>query len=174
MKVPITDKFLWDLYIFLEKAQDIGHVVFNPRLTMRDIHPEHPLVAQYRHMKNRRQFNWLIHYLKKKNYIKVRNLQEKKAIMLTKKGIDKALLASFKADVRPKRKDGKWIMIIFDIPQKHQKSRMMMRSVLKNLGYKMFQQSVWVTPYDIADKTETLLQHYNLDDYVKVFLIEKL
>ena len=65
-------------------------------------------------------------------------------------------------------------MVIFDIPQTHKKARNLLRSVLKNLGYKMFQQSVWVTPYDVSEKTETLLQHYSLDKYVKIFLTEDL
>ena len=42
------------------------------------------------------------------------------------------------------------------------------------LEYKMFQQSVWISPFDISDKTEKLLQMYALDKYVKIFLIEEL
>ena len=71
-------------------------------------------------------------------------------------------------------KDGKWIMIIFDIPQEYRKARNLLRSILQNLGYKMFQQSVWVTPYDVSEKTEMLLQKYLLDQYVKIFIIEEL
>jgi len=47
-----------------------------------------------------------------------------------------------------------------------------MRSILQNLGYKMFQKSVWITPYDVSEKTEKLLQLHYLDNYVKIFLIE--
>ncbi|MBI3631407.1 MAG: CRISPR-associated endonuclease Cas2 [Candidatus Staskawiczbacteria bacterium] len=65
-------------------------------------------------------------------------------------------------------------MIAFDIPQKHRKARELLRSILENLGYKMFQQSVWVTSYDVSEKTERLLQAYSLDNYVKIFLVEKL
>ena len=73
-----------------------------------------------------------------------------------------------------KRKDGKWIMLTFDIPEKHTKARSLLRSVLYNLGYKMFQQSIWITPYDVSEKTEKLLQLYSLDQYVRIFLIEEL
>lgn len=174
MKVPVTDQFLWDLYTYLEKASDVGHAVLKRRRTMYDIGPENPVFARYRHAKSARQFRWLVDYLKQHNYIKVKNLEGVEGMMLTKKGVDKALMASFRADPRPKRKDGKWIMVMFDIPQKHPKARLLLRSVLENLGYKMFQQSVWVTPHDISEKTETLLQHYNLDVYVKIFLIKEL
>lgn len=174
MKIPVTDQFLWDLYAFLEKAGDVRHAVFRRRRTMRDIYPENPVMAKYRHERSARKFSWLVNYLKQNNYIKVENISGKEAISITKKGIDKALMASFKADPQPKRKDGKWIMIIFDIPQKHPKARLLLRSVLINLGYKLFQQSVWVTPHDVSEKTETLLQHYNLDKYVRIFLTKEL
>ena len=82
--------------------------------------------------------------------------------------------ASFIIEGKKKRDDGKWAMLIFDVPEKYRKSRDLLRSVLHNLGYKMFQQSVWITPYDVSDKTEKLLQMYNLDEFVKIFLIEEI
>ena len=65
-------------------------------------------------------------------------------------------------------------MLIFDMPSKNRKKRDLMRSILINLGYKMFQQSVWITPYDVSEKTEKLLQLYSLDNYVKILLIEEI
>lgn len=64
-------------------------------------------------------------------------------------------------------------MIAFDIPQNHKKARDLMRSVLMNLGYKIFQQSVWITPYNVLKKTEEALQMHSLDQYIKIFLIEE-
>ena len=82
--------------------------------------------------------------------------------------------ASFKIEKMAKRKDGKWIMIIFDIPQNHKKDRELLRSILINSGFKMFQQSVWITPYDVSEKIEKLLQMHSLDKYVKIFIIEEI
>ncbi|HLD70900.1 MAG TPA: hypothetical protein VI937_03385 [Negativicutes bacterium] len=94
--------------------------------------------------------------------------------MLTKEGLSKALAAKWVFDEKRKRKDGKWVMLTFDIPKKHPKARGLLRSILKNMGYVLFQQSIWVTPYDVSERTESLLQMHNLDRYVKIFLIEKL
>ncbi len=178
MKINLTDQFLWDMYSFFEKAGDITRVVFRRRRTLYDVSPgpKNPVFEKYKKMNNRRQFNNLIYQLKKHNFIKVENLKGNNAIMLTKKGIDKAIRARFKLEKKndKKRKDGKWIMIIFDIPQSRRKSRNLLRSILKNLGYKMFQHSVWITPYDVSEKTEELLQWYSLDSYIRLFLIEKL
>ena len=87
--------------------------------------------------------------------------------------IDKVLKTSFDIEVNKKRKDGKWIMLMFDVPEKSRRSRRLLRSILHNLGYKIFQKSVWISPYDVSKKTEKLLQLYSLDKYVKIFLIEK-
>ena len=176
MKIPITDQFLLDVYQELEKIGDIGHFFLHDRRTMRDVFKgiDTPWEGRYVKDFSREQFAKLIYYLKKNNYIKVKNLESKKAVILTKKGIDKVTKAHFKTDSqeRMKRKDNKWIMIIFDIPEKFKLKRELLRSILIRLGYKIFQKSVWITPYDIHEKTEKLLQFHMLDIYVKIFLVE--
>ena len=177
MKLPITDQFLLDIiYPFISATDDVVDFLLSNKYRQINIlfRNENPIFRKYRKDINKRSFNQLIYHLKKNNYIKVKNLENKKAIMLTKEGFNKALKASFKIQETKKRKDGKWIMIVFDIPQKNRRARNLLRSILKNLGYKMFQQSVWVTPYDVSEKTERLLQAYFLDRYVKIFLIEEL
>lgn len=173
MKIPITDQFLLDI---LGVAGDAVDVLTSSRY--RQIHillgDENPVFKKYRRDKHRRQFSRLIYYLKSHNFIRVENLKGKKAVMLTKTGLSKALTAKWVFEEKKKRKDGKWIMIIFDIPKNHPKARALLRSILINLGYVLFQYSAWVTPYDISDRTEQLLQLHSLDGYVKIFLIEKL
>ena len=178
MKISITDQFLWDIiYPFFSAADSIADILTSNKYKQISIMlgDENPVIKKYKADKRKKQFRDLIYYLKTNNYIKVNNLQGKRAIMLTKKGIGKAIKVRFRIEDTKlqKRKDGKWIMIIFDIPQNHNKARSLLRSILQNLGYKLFQHSVWVTPYDVSDKTEELLQWYSLDQYVKVFLIEK-
>jgi len=175
MKISVTDNFLWDVYNFLEKTDNVLHFLFKAP-TMHNMLPgiKNPIFEKYQKDKKRKTFSNLIYYLKRKNYIKIKNLESKPAIILTKKGINRALEVSFKIEEKIKRKDGKWAMLIFDVPEKHRKSRDLLRSILYNLGYKMFQQSVWITPYDVSEKTEKLLQLHDLDSYVKIFLIEEM
>lgn len=175
MKLPITDQFLLGL---LEGTSDAAHFILKRRRTFGDLlpGPKNPFYEKYRKLKNRQRFNKLIYYLKKNNFIKVKNLQGNEAVLLTKKGKDKAMKASFKIvnSRQKKRKDGKWIMIIFDIPQRQKSQRTLLRSVLINLGYKLFQQSVWVTPFDVFDQTERSLQFYCIDKYIRIFLVDEL
>ena len=168
MKLPITDKFLWDIYNVTYPTVSMIDFILNPRAIKFMSGSQNPVFEKYRKEKGKVQFNRFIYKLKRNNYITSENIRGKKAFMVTKGGMDKILKG------RCKRKEGKWIMVIFDIPEKYKKSRNLLRSVLSNLGYKIFQHSVWVTPYDVSEKTEKLLQHYSLDNFVKIFLIEKI
>jgi len=179
IKKIISDQFLWDVfYPFFSSSNNILEYLSSNKYKQINMifGNENTVIKKYRKDKNRKKFENIIYYLKKNNYIKIENLKGKEAICITKKGLNKIIKARFKVeDIKfNKRKDGKWIMIIFDIPQKHNKARGLLRSILKNLGYKMFQQSVWVTPYDVSEKTEELLQWYSLDKYVRLFFIEKI
>ncbi len=174
MKLSLTDEFLWDIYTILEKTGDVAAFLLDPRATKFSPLIKNPIFEKYKHDKNRVKFSKLVHYAKTNGYIRVKNLEGKKAVVLTKEGLSKALKASFVMEGKKKRSDGKWTMLIFDVPEKYRKSRDLLRRILYNLGYKMFQQSVWITPYDVFDKTEKLLQMYNLDEFVKIFLIEEI
>jgi len=175
MKLPITDQFLWDLYVMMDKTGDVLNFITKPNTMYHRLPgPKNPVFDKYRKDKNRTTFSKFIYRLKSNNYIRVENLKGKEAIILTKEGLHKALKASFIIESRKKRKDGKWTMLIFDVPEKWRKSRDLLRSILHNLGYKIFQKSVWITPYDVSKKTEHLLQYYSLDEFVKIFLIEEI
>lgn len=175
MKINVTDKFLWDLYnVFSEAGAAIDELFEYPTMRNSLPGPKNLFFKKYQKERGARNFSKLIYYLKRKGYIKAQNLKNKKAFLLTKNGISKALMASFKIEKRSRRRDKKWIMIIFDIPQKDKKSRGLLRSVLINCGYKLLQQSVWISPFDVSEKTERILQTYALDKYVKIFLIEQL
>jgi DNA-binding transcriptional regulator PaaX len=134
---------------------------------------KNPIFERYRKEKGMREFNKLIYYLKVKGYIKVKNLENKRGIILTKDGINRAIKASFKLD-KKRRSDGKWVMLIFDIPEKYRRSRSILRGALRSLGYKIYQQSVWISPYDVSERTEQFLQSHDLEKYVRIFLIEEI
>lgn len=174
MRSPITDKFLWDLYNLIEKI-DKTFDLFAPRWTMKEaLYPDfYKLKRNYERKIDRKQFSRLIYYLKKKGYIKIENLKEKQGILLTKHGRDKVLKIKFRTEGKKKRVDGKWQMIIFDIPEKKHMFRDILRENLQILGYKMLQQSVWVCPYDVLKETEGIIRKYSLDQYIRLFLIEE-
>lgn len=178
MKLAVTDQFLWDVFNAVSKTEDALRLFIHPPRTWKDVFwdTDNPIYRKYYKILDSRQFAQLIYRLKKNNFIKVEGLKGNQALMLTTEGFHKAMRAQFQLedDKREKRKDGKWVMVIFDVPEKNKKSRELLRSILYGLGYKMFQQSVWVTPYNVSEKTEERLQAYSLDIFVKIFLIEEI
>ena len=176
MKLPITDQFLWDIFNATSKTEDVLRFLIHPPRSLSHvaIMVDSPTYQRYYKILKPKDFSWLIYYLKKHNFIKVKSLEGKQGLIITKKGLSKVLQASFKIDGKKKRSDGKWIMLIFDLPKSHEKARTLLRSVLKNLGYKLLQHSVWVCPFDVLEKTEMLLQAHSLDQYIRIFLIEEL
>ena len=77
----------------------------------------------------------------------------KKRAWLTPKGERyAALLGEGKlAPKKPKRWDGKWRMLVFDIPERRRAVRTKIRAALISLGFVRLQDSVWVYPYDCED-----------------------
>jgi hypothetical protein len=143
MKLPITDKFLLDLYDFIEKIDKTVGLFLPPRTMEEVCCPEfYKLKRDCERKKERQQFNRLVYYLKKKGYIKIKNLEQKQGVLLAKKGIDRVLKIKFKTFKKKKRLDGKWQMIIFDIPEEKRNLRNLLRQNLQILEYKILQKSI--------------------------------
>src|SRR3989344_4940444 len=52
---------------------------------------------------------------------------------------------------RPTKWDGKWRMIIFDIPEKKRSIRKQVVTLFNQAGFYRLQDSVWIYPYDCED-----------------------
>ncbi len=176
MKISLTDELLWEIYGLFEKTGQLRDFLVAPRHRKLGVWLglDNPLFRKYKNQKNRRAFANLVYYLKRKKYITAKNVNGVKAYMITKEGISKALQTSFILENNKLRKDKKWIMLMFDIPQSHRSDRNLLKSIIKNLKYKLLQQSVWITPHDVSEKTEQLLQLHDLDKYVKIFIVDKI
>ncbi|MDP3093245.1 MAG: CRISPR-associated endonuclease Cas2 [bacterium] len=170
MNIPITDKFLWDLCNFIETIR-------LPRAPKTIYEATSPDLLSFRRAwekKNRQKyFSQLIYYLKKRGLIRINNLQSRKAIAITPMGLEKISEIKYENSKKDKRRDGKWQMITFDVPEKKRRLRDLLRSNLIFLGYRMLQKSIWVCPFDVKSETEKFLREYSLDPYVKIFLIEE-
>lgn len=52
---------------------------------------------------------------------------------------------------RPRRWDKKWRVLIFDIPERRAGLRQRIRNILREIGFVLLQDSVWVYPHDCED-----------------------
>lgn len=88
-------------------------------------------------------------------------------LRLTDKGKDKALLASLKASNKEKW-DGRWRIVIFDIPEKRRTTRDLLRLKLKEWGFVKWQNSVWRTKLDCTDQIRLFIRQIGIEKWVKV------
>jgi phenylacetic acid degradation operon negative regulatory protein len=66
--------------------------------------------------------------------------------------------------------DGKWRVVIFDIAEINKRTRNLLRAKLKELGFGMLQESVWVSPHDFGKDVAEFFESQKLDKYA--FLLE--
>lgn len=73
---------------------------------------------------------------------------------------------------KPKKWDGQWRIIIYDIPTFHRKASNAFRLKLKQLGLFALQKSVWVSPYECLPEIEFLATVFdiNIDRHIYYFL----
>lgn len=129
-------------------------------------------------------------YIKRKRFQKgeflqdLRRLQERRLIdyqeldggqvkiTLTKKGKKESLvynLDDIKLD--SERWDGKWRLVMFDIPHSKKKAREALRGKLKSIGFYPIQKSVFLTPYECEKEIDFMCSIFEVRDHVLVFYV---
>lgn len=120
------------------------------------------------------QFIEKLKYLKRKGYIETYVEGKEKFIELTEKGIDRAkLMKAYDIVIsRPERWDGKWRIVIYDIPQKHNANRDRFRRKLIKLGLIKVQDSVYIYPFECTEEIMLLTTRLLISKYVLITISE--
>jgi DNA-binding transcriptional regulator PaaX len=63
---------------------------------------------------------------------------------------------------RPKQWDKKWRIVIFDIPHRNRFVREVLRGMLKQLGFRLLQKSVWVHPFPCQEEIDLVRSLFGL------------
>ncbi len=109
--------------------------------------------------------------LKNSGVVSVYERNNQRFIKLTKKGELKILL--HKARISPAAKwDGKWRLIMFDIPEGSRKSRNLLRRLLKQSGFKKLQASVFISPWPLNREAIEYLKQIKLMDFIRIMRID--
>ncbi|OGB73290.1 CRISPR-associated endonuclease Cas2 [candidate division Kazan bacterium RIFCSPHIGHO2_01_FULL_44_14] len=72
--------------------------------------------------------------------------------------------------VKRRKPDGKWRVVVFDIPEKLRQNRNVFRHHLINLGFRMKQQSVWVSPLPCEDLVALVVKYHGLGQFVELIV----
>jgi len=74
----------------------------------------------------------------------------------------------------PKKWDGKWHIVIFDVPNEKKEKRDVVRYKLKTLGFVELQESVYVFPFDCSCEVRLLKQMYIIEPYVQYIVADRI
>lgn len=97
-------------------------------------------------------------------------------LMLNEKGRETALRYDLErmSIPRPERWDGKWRIVLFDIPEYKKQAREALREMLYVMNFYQYQKSVFVHPHDCRKELKFLVEHYEVAAHVRLILAESL
>lgn len=87
-------------------------------------------------------------------------------LRLTDRGRERAILAQLQSSGG--KWDGKWRIVIFDVPEKRRSVRDLLRHNLKSWGFNPWQQSVWVTKRNCTEALRKYIQNIGIEDWVMI------
>ncbi len=89
-------------------------------------------------------------------------------VILTEKGEEWALQFNFEEMKikKPLSWDGKWRVVLYDIPEKRKKAREALRKKIKELGFYEMQKSVFVFPYPCRDEIDFVTEFFEVRNFV--------
>lgn len=115
-------------------------------------------------------------YLSSMKYQKLVTIEESEAGLIVKatdKGKKRALFANID-DIcikTPVSWDGKWRMVMFDIPESRRSERKLFAEKLSVLGFLMIQKSCWIYPFECRKEIGLIISVLELEKFVSLLTI---
>jgi phenylacetic acid degradation operon negative regulatory protein len=72
-------------------------------------------------------------------------------------------------DMESKKWDGKWRLVVYNIPEQYRAFRDRLRSRLHNQGFASLSTSLWISPYDFRSELERFIRDKKMSTYVETF-----
>lgn len=93
-------------------------------------------------------------------------------LVLTPEGRRRAQLFQ-KRDIeiaRPSQWDGRWRIVLFDIPEEKKSLRDIFRRHLQKIGFRELQKSVFIFPFECEREIDSLVRLYEAEEYFRFIL----
>lgn len=172
-RLSVKDVLLILAYLGTETAIDLLDI---PRHIAQSTHPG-LIDPEYETWIRKQRVNKLIKQLEKQHDIATETFPRGRVtVKITKRGMRRALtynLDTLRLSV-PKTWDGKWRVVMFDIPVRYGRIRDIFRMRLRQLGLFLLQESVYVSPYPCFDEVEFLRELYGVSFTVRYLLVERI
>ena len=110
-----------------------------------------------------------IKYLEEQNRIAIKERGDEYYILLTEEGkVKLAEVAIWDLSVAaPKRWDKKWRVVMFDFPKEMTTTRNSFRQKLEDIGFKVYQRSVYIYPFECTEEVKSICDFFNAAEYVR-------
>lgn len=124
---------------------------------------------------NKKDLGRIIKRLEKQEMISIRENDKGISIEITDKGKKRLLEYDFEnIEIKSKKRDGKWRLIIFDIPEENRNARDVFRRKLLDLGFVKLQESVFASAYPCKKEIDFLCHFLEISNYVTVAIVDKI
>lgn len=151
-----------------EVLESLSNLVFHPyRLIYGYIPKEY----------DRKSIGITIKRLEKNGFIQKRIMEDEVCIKLTELGIKKLEekrnrrkeKALFNLKTKQERWDGKWRVVIFDIPETNKRIRQALRETLKVLEFWPLQKSVWISKKNYTKEVRKWVEDLGFSKHILIF-----
>ena len=117
-----------------------------------------------------------IERMKQKKLVRIYHKDGADVVEITELGKKKVLsydLENIKIN-RPKKWDGYWRVVIFDVPEKNKKARRALNFKLNNMEFFPLQKSVFVCPFECKDEIDFVTEFFGIKKYVRFVLAKNI
>jgi DNA-binding transcriptional regulator PaaX len=115
-----------------------------------------------------------LYNLKRNGYLQDKKLKNEKYYRLTERGKSVVRGLILEKRIRNKKWDGKWYVLIFDIPEKRRSYRDNLTKILKNIGLYQLQKSAWIFPYNVINYLYEILPGFREGDWFEYLIVSKI
>lgn len=124
---------------------------------------------------NKTDLGRIIKRLEKQEMLTINEKEGKTFIEITEKGKKRILEYDFEnMKITSKKRDGKWRIIIFDIPEGKKRNRDAFRKKLVQMGCIRLQDSVFVCAFPCKSEIDFLAHYLEISDFVTLATIGKI
>jgi len=109
----------------------------------------------------------------KNRLVEFKEKGDRQILEITDKG--KKQIVEFNIDtikIKTQKWDGKWRVVVFDIPETKKIAREVLRDKLKEIGFVKLQKSVWICPYECQNEIDFIASVYGVEKYINYMVVE--
>jgi len=124
---------------------------------------------------NSTQLTQALYRLKKRKIVTIKKMDNGETLIkLTERGKRRKLKYDFE-DLKISGDtswDGKWRILMFDIPESRKGAREALRNKINKLGFVQFQKSVWLYPYPCQNEIDFITEYFSIGQYVNLITVK--